>query len=400
MNMEQESNLAQTMPQSSTQYASFGRRFLAYVVDWGIISLIGIVIQSMLGLNSFSAVMHTQSLEELQQLQATTRSSLPTLISLALGLAYFLIFWVNYDGATPGKRLMAIKITKDDSFNLTYPIAFIRYIGIFISTISLGLGYLWVVWDKKKQAWHDKIAKTIVVKTEAKPKTLLAIFLSIIVVLFFAVYTGATMYKGYKLGAQEMEQKKKDTYSGRSIKKSENEMNPEAKIHFERSQELFKQMRQVADNPEKILQLNDENIQELKKALEIESDNPRIWVELGNAYTWISSEGSLEDSLKAFQKAEELDPNNVVYINGVGDILIRMERYEDAILQFQKTFRLTQKSGFAHLSTGIAYKRLGIYDSAREHFQKAIEIFTKANKEGRYDDEILQARKEMAGLPK
>lgn len=69
------------------------------------------------------------------------------------------------------------------------------------------------------------------------------------------------------------------------------------------------------------------------------------------------------------------------------------------MLHFQKTLRLTDKSGFANLSVARAYANLKIYDSAREHYQKAIEIFTSENQSGSYDSYILQARKELSNLP-
>ena len=35
--------------------------------------------------------------------------------------------------------------------------------GKFVSGIVLYLGYLWVLWDKDQQGWHDKIANTLVI---------------------------------------------------------------------------------------------------------------------------------------------------------------------------------------------------------------------------------------------
>ncbi|HSW09333.1 MAG TPA: RDD family protein [Bacillota bacterium] len=35
-------------------------------------------------------------------------------------------------------------------------------IGKFVSGIVLSLGYLWLLWDREHQAWHDKIAGTVV----------------------------------------------------------------------------------------------------------------------------------------------------------------------------------------------------------------------------------------------
>lgn len=45
-----------------------------------------------------------------------------------------------------------------------YLLFFLReIIGKFLSAIILGIGYLMVIWNPKKQALHDKIAKTYVV---------------------------------------------------------------------------------------------------------------------------------------------------------------------------------------------------------------------------------------------
>lgn len=72
--------------------------------------------------------------------------------------------WVKFAG-TPGKRLLKLKVLDEATGNqLTLGQAILRYIGYIPSAIVFGLGYLWVIWDGKKQGWHDKIAKTVVVK--------------------------------------------------------------------------------------------------------------------------------------------------------------------------------------------------------------------------------------------
>jgi uncharacterized RDD family membrane protein YckC len=45
----------------------------------------------------------------------------------------------------------------------------IRYIGKILSSIPIGLGFFWMIWDREKQTWHDKIATTVVVPTSAYP---------------------------------------------------------------------------------------------------------------------------------------------------------------------------------------------------------------------------------------
>ena len=178
-------------------------------------------------------------------------------------------------------------------------------------------------------------------------------------------------------------------------------MNLDAKVHYDKSMQLFEDMKAVQTDPKKVAEINDENIAELKKATELDPNNAIIWYELGNAYTWMSSSNTaFEEGIAAYKKAEELDPTNVIFINGLGDMLIQAGKYEDAILQFQKTFRITEESGYAHLSTANAYAQLGINDMAKEHYQKAIDVFTNQNSDGSYDDLILQARKGLAVVSK
>jgi uncharacterized RDD family membrane protein YckC len=75
---------------------------------------------------------------------------------------YYISFWL-IKGATPGMMLFKLKLITNNK--LTLKASILRYIGLYISLFSLGLGSLWMMWDKNKQTWQDKIAKTFVVKT-------------------------------------------------------------------------------------------------------------------------------------------------------------------------------------------------------------------------------------------
>lgn len=197
-------------PQTQVRYAGFGIRFLAYCVDFLILFVLGLMVQQMVG-NSPFAIFQAQSLSEVQKIQGSGNSLLGIGIGLLLGLAYYLVFWVNYDGATPGKKLLAIKIVKDNGEKLTYPVAFVRWLGNMVSastTFFFFIGYLWVIWDKKKQALHDKIAGTIVIKTDKQPQTAVAVFLTIMTLLFFFGYMALALAKGFSLGLREAQKNK------------------------------------------------------------------------------------------------------------------------------------------------------------------------------------------------
>lgn len=120
------------------EYATFLSRALAAIID-GI--LIGVVTS---GLSGFT----------------DNNNSIGTLI----GAAYHIYMLVNYNGATLGKQAMGIKVVTASGQPIDYKTAALRYIGYIISGLALGLGFIWVLFDEKKQGWHDKIANTYVVK--------------------------------------------------------------------------------------------------------------------------------------------------------------------------------------------------------------------------------------------
>lgn len=77
---------------------------------------------------------------------------------------YSVIFIWKFGGATIGKKLMKIQVVDTNYQPVSLWKAFLReVIGKFISGLIFSLGYIWAIWDKDRQAWHDKIAGTYVV---------------------------------------------------------------------------------------------------------------------------------------------------------------------------------------------------------------------------------------------
>lgn len=84
------------------------------------------------------------------------------ILSLAIPWGYYTYFFGK--GQTLGMKAVKIKLCGTDG---TYPVGygkgFLRCIGMIISGLVIGLGYLWILIDENKQGWHDKIAGTYVV---------------------------------------------------------------------------------------------------------------------------------------------------------------------------------------------------------------------------------------------
>lgn len=83
-----------------------------------------------------------------------------------LGLLYYVYCWSGSGGGqTLGMRFFNIKVVRTDGTYIDYVGAFLRYIGLIVSFAVVLLGVLWVIFDREKQGWHDKIANTYVVRT-------------------------------------------------------------------------------------------------------------------------------------------------------------------------------------------------------------------------------------------
>ncbi len=66
---------------------------------------------------------------------------------------------------TPGKKLFGLAVIPlKPSARFGYSEAFLRTLAYFISEVFLGVGFLWIAFNKNKQGWHDKIARTSVIK--------------------------------------------------------------------------------------------------------------------------------------------------------------------------------------------------------------------------------------------
>ncbi len=87
-------------------------------------------------------------------------------------ILYFSLFTWRWQGQTPGKRLMGIRIIKLNGQRIKIWNAFERVSG-YVSSASLFLtGFFQYFWDKNHQTTHDKICETIVIDADSLPENL------------------------------------------------------------------------------------------------------------------------------------------------------------------------------------------------------------------------------------
>jgi len=139
------------------EYAGFWVRLVAYLIDSLIIGAVQLVLTLIL---TFSVGL----LGDFSEQGEAAMGMIVSLFSVALGLGYA-VFFTGHCGQTPGKMALRIKVIHIDGSQISYGRAALREIPAkFISGILLGIGYLMVAFDDKKQGLHDRIANTYVIK--------------------------------------------------------------------------------------------------------------------------------------------------------------------------------------------------------------------------------------------
>lgn len=84
------------------------------------------------------------------------------LFAVAGGL--YLTYLVGTTGQTPGKRMVGIRLVREaDGQVLGFGMAFVRNLCHILDSFCY-IGYLWPIWDEKRQTFADKIMKSIVVQ--------------------------------------------------------------------------------------------------------------------------------------------------------------------------------------------------------------------------------------------
>jgi uncharacterized RDD family membrane protein YckC len=85
-------------------------------------------------------------------------------LMLILLATYAAIMW-KLKGTTVGGIVCHLQVVRADGRELDWSTAIVRALGCFLSLFVVFLGFIWIAIDPDKQAWHDKIAGTVVVRT-------------------------------------------------------------------------------------------------------------------------------------------------------------------------------------------------------------------------------------------
>ncbi|HEX2622842.1 MAG TPA: RDD family protein, partial [Phototrophicaceae bacterium] len=88
-------------------------------------------------------------------------------MAIIIGALYQWYFLTQQDGQTPGKRLVGIKVVSASGGKISDLDAVLRYVGYHIDSLILSLGWFWALFDRNRQCWHDKLARTYVIRVRS-----------------------------------------------------------------------------------------------------------------------------------------------------------------------------------------------------------------------------------------
>jgi uncharacterized RDD family membrane protein YckC len=157
-------------------YAGFVSRLVAFIIDTVIISgtllFTAWFVRTTLRPEQFGGILRVV----VRQIPSLGRvvdflfsPGMIAVLSFTFIVAYYIFFWYNA-GQTPGKAILGIKIVPLSGVKLTLAQAFLRFFTYYVSGLALGLGFLWIIVDDRRMAWHDRFSGTCVIYVwDARP---------------------------------------------------------------------------------------------------------------------------------------------------------------------------------------------------------------------------------------
>ena len=153
----------------SSRPAGFFSRAEAFTIDLVILSIVELVGTAIIQtfLRFFKLTELAANFKTVLE-NSTYNIAISVALTTLLVIGYYTFFWTLV-GFTPGKAILGLKVVRNNGAKVSFGRSILRFFAYWISAIPLFLGFFWVLWDPKRQSWHDKIAGTQVLYIPKKP---------------------------------------------------------------------------------------------------------------------------------------------------------------------------------------------------------------------------------------
>lgn len=142
------------------RYAGLASRGLGFAVDAGITQLAALAVGALLGVAGMLVGVSPPD---------AVIAGLAALGWAAFVGGYFVLFWTAA-GQTPGMRLAGVRISGAGGGPPTFWRSLVRFGGLLLALAPVGLGFLPVLFDRRRRALQDYLAGTVVVHAGARAR--------------------------------------------------------------------------------------------------------------------------------------------------------------------------------------------------------------------------------------
>jgi len=151
-------------------YAGFGRRFAAWLIDGIVVGLIAVTLTMMSGF-AFALVWGLVVGLRWGNVDEKFAGLVSALFGVAVGVVSSVVYHAAMESsplqATVGKLLLGAKVTDLNGRRISFVRALGRFAGKIASFLILGIGFVMAAFTEKRQALHDLIAGTLVMKVQS-----------------------------------------------------------------------------------------------------------------------------------------------------------------------------------------------------------------------------------------
>ena len=153
------------------EYAGFWVRVAAFLIDAVVLWVIGAFLLAVIALITLPMSV-AQGFTPFHPVWYFYRGAW-SLLWIVVPAAYFVFLWA-LRAQTLGMMALRIRLIRADGSKVDWGAAVVRFVGYIICGLTLGLLFLWVAFDRRKQGLHDKMAYTYVImhprRREALPE--------------------------------------------------------------------------------------------------------------------------------------------------------------------------------------------------------------------------------------
>ncbi len=144
-------------------YAGFWRRFIAYLIDYALLTIVIYILAMILGMTAGIGSVAAETDETGILALASVFGGFFLMLFILLPWLYYSLLESSAKQGTLGKMALGLRVVDYEGRRISFGRATGRYFAKIISGLILLIGYIMAGFTAKKQALHDIMASTLVV---------------------------------------------------------------------------------------------------------------------------------------------------------------------------------------------------------------------------------------------